>query len=77
MPRWLAVAFGVTFPLLVLTHSGTDERVFALGWGWFTIVVALCGVYLIRAARAERYAGAERADVTGLSGLQPQETMAG
>lgn len=77
VPRWLAVAFGVTFPLLVLTHSGTNERLFALGWGWFTVVVALCGVYLIRAARAERHAGSERADATGLSGLQPQETMAG
>jgi hypothetical protein len=76
-PRWLAAAFGVTLPLQVLTHGGTDERVFALSWVWFTVVLVLCGTYLIRAARAERHAGAESAGTTGLSGLQPHETMAG
>jgi hypothetical protein len=71
VPRWLAVAFGVTLPFQVLTHSGNGSRIPALSWGWFTVVLLLCGVYLVRAARAEH------ADTTGWSSAPRQETIAG
>lgn len=80
VPRWLTVAFGVTLPLQVLTHSGSNERLFGLSWCWFTIVLVLCGVYLIQAARAEQSAPADRPAGTGAAGLsspEPQGTIAG
>ena len=73
VPRWLATAFGLTFPLQVLTHSATSDRVPAISWGWFTVVLFLCGMYLVRVARAERAAGL---DALAWSTGPRHETMA-
>lgn len=52
VPRWLAVAFGATLPLHVLTHLGNGERPPAASWGWYTLVLAGCGWALVRDARS-------------------------
>jgi hypothetical protein len=51
VPRWLAGAFLLTLPLQFVTHSGDGDRLPGLSWGWYTLVLAACAWYLIRAAR--------------------------
>ena len=70
VPRWLAAAFGLTFPLQVLTHAGSNPAP-ALSWGWFTLVLIGCGVFLVRSARA-----GQAADAAAWPTVPPRETMA-
>ena len=65
VPRWLAGAFLLTLPLLRDPQRDGD-RLPGLSWGWYTLVLAACAWYLIRAARDVRHRRRVR---TGRAGL--------